>query len=186
MNMLYETVNGTMNMLYILVGPSYSGMAEFVEKILTPTTENLQIVEESVLSAAQSIENIPNDTNTLYRMIACVVRAHLIKGRNVVARCDNLSVETLVMWKKMAKEHGAQCVIILFRSDLEETMGRIGQFSTTEDRKQLLRHKVNLQFKQYNELDAILTNRLSTITRDLADIVLLEEEYSDEFREDDI
>lgn len=172
-----------MNRLYVLVGPSFSGMSQFVNEILGPTTENLQIVEESTISQAQKMEDIQTDSNTLYGIIATIVRAHLLKNRNVVARCENLSIDTLVMWKRMSEDHGAQCVIIMFDSDFEESINKINNLPVTEDTKQLMRMRLNLQFKRYEDLRSILIDKLNTITRDLADVVLKEEEYFDKSQE---
>lgn len=161
-----------MSNLYVLVGPDFSGQSEFINKFTVISQSNLQIIDETAVAQAQRIENISRDPNYRYQVMAVMARSHLSRDRDVIANCNNLSVEALVLWKKMASEYGAVCIIVLFWGDAETSMSKVDNLDLDDKVKHDIRVEINEQFKRYDDLRVILTSKFNTIKRDLADMVV--------------
>lgn len=166
-----------MNRLYVIVGPDFSGKTQFVKNLIHDFYNDLQVIDELALSKAQRFEQVPQDKNYRYGLISVLARAHLINKRNVVALCDNLSIESLVLWKKLATEHGAECIIILFEASQLVSMEYVNKMKIDKEERTQLSRVVADQFKRYDDLAEILTNQLNTINRDLADQILTSEDF---------
>ncbi len=170
-----------MTKLYVIVGPAFCDRSLMVKGFLKSTKENIQLVEESAITKAQlSDPCVPNDNNFRYGMMGVIVRSHLINRQDTVVLGDSLSVEALVLWKRMASENRAEMNVILLEGDQETAMTKLPLPSEVgKQQHSLMVNNLATQFKQFDELSAILTNKLSTIRPDLADKVYGEEFFAE-------
>jgi hypothetical protein len=159
-----------MNTLYVVVGPELCGQDEIINKFLK-TSENItQVVSEGAITHALTLEGI-KDVELKYSFISATVRSHLFVGYDVIANCDNLSVEALVLWKRLAAEHEAKCIIVLLCGVEAEAMEKIENLTIDEHQKQKMYIKLKDQFKMFDDLAEVLDNKINSITRELADDV---------------
>jgi hypothetical protein len=172
-----------MKTLYVIVGPAFTGRAAEVNAFLKQSEENIQVIDETAIIRAQKFERVPRIPNYRYGLIAVMARSHLLTGKSVIAFCDNLSIEALVLWKKMSEEHQARCVVVLMGGDQEMAMERIAKINLPKEQMNKMINELANQFKKYDNIAEIFKNKLNTIGRDLADEVLeglVEEDKDDE------
>lgn len=167
-----------MTKLYVIVAPNFVEKTSMVQEFIDKSKENIQIIDESAIIKCQGLEGVPKDANYRYGLIAVIVRSHLLTNRDVVVLCDNLSIEALVLWKKMTAEHGSQCTIVLCDGDQEAAMERLNKLNLPEPTIVQMRYTINNQFKKYDDIHEILSNKINTINRDLADEIITGEEFS--------
>jgi ABC-type branched-subunit amino acid transport system ATPase component len=159
--------------IYVIVGPDFTGKHE----TLMPLSNKFQVIDEGAVIRGQQLESVPKNEMFRYGLISVMARAHLISQYDILCLCDNLSIEALCLWRKMATEHQAECIIVLMDADQESAMARVTQMKLPEDREKQLVHSLANQFKRYDDIHNILTNKLNTIGRDLSDQVISEEEF---------
>jgi thymidine kinase len=162
-----------MSKVYVIVGPDFTGKHE----TLLPLAKNFQFIDEGPIVRAQHIESVPKDEMYRYGLMSVMARAHLIAQHDILCLCDNLSIEALCLWRKMATEHQAECIIVIVDADQESAMARVTQMELPKDQEQHMIHSLSNQFKRYDDIREILTNKLNTIGRDLADQILTEDEF---------
>jgi len=162
-----------MSKIYVIVGPDFTGKHE----TLLPLANKFQFIDEGPIVRAQQFESVPKNDMYRYGLMSVMARAHLISQHDILCLCDNLSIEALCLWKKMASEHQAECIIVLMEADQESAMARVTQMKLAQDNEQRMIHSLADQFKRYDDICEILTNKLNTIGRDLADKVITEEEF---------
>lgn len=162
-----------MSNVYVIVGPDFTGKHE----TLLPLSNKFQFIDEGSIVRAQQFEKVPKNEMYRYGLISVMARAHLISSHDILCLCDNLSIEALCLWKKMSVEHQAKCIIVLMDADQESAMARVTQMKLPEPQEQQLINSLGNQFKRYDDIHEILTNKLNTIGRDLADEIVTEEEF---------
>jgi len=167
-----------MTKLYVIVSPNFFEKTVMIEEFLNKSEKNLQIIDEYAISKCQVLEGVPKNDNYRYGLISVMARSHLLMNRDVIVFCDNLSIEALVLWKKMTVDHGSKCIIVLCDGDQESSMERINNLNVSEPSKFQMRDTINNQFKKYDDIHEILSNKMNTINRDLADEIMTEEEFS--------
>lgn len=167
-----------MQNLYIVVGPDFSEKGEIINKFLSHAKENIQIINEGAIIRALQMENV-SDLNYRYKMISTIVRSHLLAEYDVIANCDNLSIEALVLWRNLAKEHEAKCIIVLFDAELcVDAMNKLHQLNLPDEQEKEMTQILDEQFKRFEDLKLILKIKTNTIRRDLADEVWSQDEFS--------
>jgi len=162
----------TMKKLYVIVGPDFSDKSEILGKFMDDSAENLQIVNEGAVIQAINLEGLNKDPNYRYNIISVVVRSQLLRDYNVIANCDNISVEALILWKRIAFEHNAKCILVLFDADQEVAMHKLTKLNLPKEQEDRLVPKLAEQFKRYDDLAKILNDKLNTIRRELADEII--------------
>ena len=166
-----------MSNVYVIVGPDFTGKHESLNSFFNKQPGHIQVIDEGAIIRGQQLESVPKNEMYRYGLISVVARSHLIAGMDVIAICDNLSIEALCLWRKMTGEHQAKCIIVLMEADQEAAMARMMQMNLPKEREQQMIHALADQFKRYDDLRDILTNKLNTIARDLADTIISEEEF---------
>jgi hypothetical protein len=157
-----------MSILYVVVGPELSGQDEIINKFLKTSKNITQVVSEGAIIQAMKLEGIV-DEELRYSLISSIVRSYLFVGYDVVANCDNLSVEALVLWKRIAIEHKAECIIVLLCGVEADAMEKIENLPIPEPNKQMMRVRVKEQYKKFDDLAEIFDNKTHSISRELAD-----------------
>ena len=128
-----------------MIGVCCSGKTVFVKSNLLPSH---QYISEKAMTKGMIKENLTSAENLpiLYACMAIATRALMIQELPVVIDDRNLSVESLVVWKKIAKEHGYEVIGILMDTPLEECRKRMAKFVDYPDATQEL-------FNQFEALE---------------------------------
>jgi len=166
-----------MTKLYVIVAPNFVEKTPMVQELIDKSKENIQIIDEYAIIKCQRLEGVPKDSNYRYGLMAVMTRSHLLMNRDVVVLCDNLSIEALVLWKKMTAEHGSICIVVLCGGDREASMERLNKLNLPEPTIVQMRDTIGNQFEKYDDIHEILSNKINTINRDLADEIITEEEF---------
>lgn len=164
-----------------MVGPSFSGMEEWVNGFAESLETQVQIIDEAAIIQAQRIDPyIPNTDDYRYGLISTIVRSHLIKGLSVIAICDNLSVEALVLWKKIASEHNTKCIAVMYKADQEDAIKRANDMiNLPQDGKAKVIDEIKKQFKKMDELKKLL-DPSCLLGKDLVDKIYKSEDLSED------
>lgn len=119
-----------MKHLIMMMGVCCSGKTVYVKNKFLP---GFQYISEKAMSKGMIKENIDvkNNMSLLYAVVAISVRSCMIHGLPLIIDDKNLSIESLVLWRKMANEHGYRITVVLMDTPLEICRKRLKKIINT-------------------------------------------------------
>ena len=149
--------------LIVMIGMSLSGKTTYVDLNYLP---NYQIVSATCIKEAIKTTRI-NTPDFIYAAMDVITRSHLIKGLPVVVDEKNLSVESLFLWKSIAREFDFYLKGIMMDTPLHICTARLkkilnGKMITEEQHK-----KLEKENDQIEELKQILKMKHNSIVDEI-------------------
>lgn len=126
-----------MKNLILMMGVCCSGKTVYVKKNFLP---GFQYISEKSLSKGMVEEKISIRDNKplLYAMLAVISRSHMIQKLPLINDDKNLSVESLVLWRKIANEHSYIVTAVLMDTPLEVCRKRLKQITDIDQAEEAL------------------------------------------------
>lgn len=159
-----------MKELVIVVGLPRSGTVTFSKKSF-PTH---QIITKYGLREAISYVKVEQNTNALYLITEISVRASMIVGHPIVIVENSYSIETILIWKKIAIDHEYKVKVVVYNKPVEECF-----FNQEKQEQGMLKHYLDLE-KQFNQLKEILTMDHQKIVDEVEIVETSQEDKKDE------
>lgn len=157
--------------LVLMIGPTASGKTTYVDKHLY----KLQRISEYHIRRALSEEStiIPQDMRYLIMGIMC--RSFMLNELSIVADEQNLDIESLMVWRKLASEYKYFLEGIIMDTPYEVCLKRAQEAA---GKNQDFSMYLKKQFEKFEELKTILNMKHHKIFDNL--IIVKPEENNDE------
>jgi len=136
-----------MDPLILMIGATCSGKTTYVKKNLV---YNYQYISEKAITKAMKFEHLDpkKNLNLVYIVVALYARSLMIQNLPIVVDDRNLSIESLVLWKKIANEHNYKTHGILMDTPFEICKKRMEIICKTQEHS-------NLLLEEFERLEAL-------------------------------
>jgi predicted kinase len=162
---------GTHKNLVLMIGPTMSGKTTYVDKHLY----KLQRISEFHIRKALAEESSSIPQDMCYLIISIMCRSLMLNELSIVADEQNLEIESLMVWRKLASEYKYFLEGILMDTPYEVCLERSKEIvGKNEDYTYVLKK----QFEKFEELKVILNMKHHKIFDNL--IIVKPEDKKDE------
>jgi|WetSurSiteA1Bulk_404760.scaffolds.fasta_scaffold00418_2 predicted kinase len=162
---------GTHRNLVLMIGPTMSGKTTYVNRYLG----KLQLISEYYVKRAllEEDKSLPHDMSYFIMSVMC--RSFMLNELSIVTDEQNLDIESLMIWRKLASEYKYFLEGVLLDTPYEVCLERAQKVvGKNKDYTVLLKK----QFEKFEELKTILNMKHHKIFDNL--IIVKPEEKQDE------
>ena len=152
--------------LIVMIGMSMSGKTYHVDTTYLP---GHQLVSLAHIKHALNTTKMTNG-DLIYATMELAVRAHMIKGLPIVVDEDNLSIESLFMWKTITREFGYNLKGVLLDTPLDVCISRLKTMLQGKKITEEMHEKMSKEFAKVEELKEILNMKHQSVV-DLVTII---------------
>ena len=144
--------------LIVMIGMTCAGKTYHVDKFYLASH---QIISSRHIKQALKNMGIAND-ELLYMNMDVVARANMLKGLPIIVDENNLTVESLFIWKKLCNEHKYQIKGVLIDTPLEVCVKRLSSLIEGELSEQD-HQRLKEEYDQIEELKILLNMKYQNI-----------------------
>ena len=140
--------------LIIMIGPSFSGKSFYVNQNFT---NSHQIISHNNIKDAMSLEGSFINEETVCSFMAINAKAHMLRALPIVVDEQNLTIESLFIWKKICLQFGYSMKAIVMDTHFDECAKRF-QSITLEGlqgknyQAMIIQHEMLMEMKMVLEL----------------------------------
>ena len=136
----------------VMIGMSLSGKTYHVDFNYLP---GYQLLSSNHYKQAFKTTKISNP-NIVYAAMELTARSHMIKGLPIVVDESNLDVDSLFLWKSMAREFGYNIKGVLIDTPLDVCTARLKYFLKGEPISEEMHNKLTKEHEKIEELKTLL------------------------------
>jgi len=135
-----------------MIGITLSGKTTHVDNNYLP---GYQLVSLNHMKNAITFTKI-QPVDVVYAAMEIIVRAHMIKGLPIVVDENNITVDSLFLWKTLTRDHGYNLKAVLMDTPLDVCTARVKYLLNGKKITEQMHEKLSKEHEQVNELKKIL------------------------------
>lgn len=145
--------------LIVMIGISFSGKSYYVDLNYLP---EYQLISRQHIYKALMTSKI-KDKNFIYACMDIIARSHMIKGLPIVVDESNLKIESLFLWKQIAREFDYSIKGIFIDTPIEVCIKRLKYALNGEKITEEMHKKLTIEYNHAEELRKILTMKHQSV-----------------------
>ncbi len=138
--------------IIVMIGVDFSGKTQYVDSELINGPH--QIISFDHIREAFKTTKMSNP-DIVYASMDLIARSHMIKGIPIIIDEANLTIESLFLWKTIAREFNYTLKGIVMNTTLEDCKARLEKAADGAISDSIL-DKLNAEYKVFEELKIIL------------------------------